>query len=260
MKSGIERLSKLALGDKEMTVLPLTRLSEAIGADRMARLTLDVYAEACEQAGSSGMGIEPDPRYTDLIPRLGESVVVFRLQADPKEPSGEFRAAAAVMGLAGSVASADDEVVEAEEDELEARLEQSMNLGIDESARLKAWCKWLMLSKPRIHSAVSTAKERLADLPEEERESIGSFAIQVAAADRIVKPSEVSALEKVFAGLGLEKKDLKKRLSDLDSVHVVGDQPDRPTNRDSGRTRASRTKKSRTDSQADALMEILFGT
>lgn len=254
MKNGIERLSEVALGEKESTTVPLSRIADSVGIDRRQRMVPDVYRRICVEADNFRLGIEPDPRYTGLVPRSGESVVLFRLDADGSEPSEDFRAAAAVLGLASSVAAADEEVVASEEVQLEARLEESMHLSVDERARLRAWCSWLITAKPRLHSSVSTAKERLRNLPGATRRSIAAFAVRIAAADRVVKPVEVQALKKIYGALDLDEDELDLCLTQLESVHLVKEE-------DANRREGRRVNpENRAENQADVLLDLLFGT
>jgi uncharacterized tellurite resistance protein B-like protein len=236
-------------------VVPFARVCDELGRRHLDRVSRDEYLGICERFDDFHVGVEPDPRYTEAIPRLGEQVVLFRLAEKPrKKLSDGFTVAAAVLGVAAGVAQADEEVVVEEETALERYLEEKFDIRGDEQMRLGAWLEWLLLSRPRKHAGLLVAKERLARLSEAERKEVTRFVLTVAASDRVINRSEIEYLERLFAGLGLEE-ELPRELSRVDGAYVV---PQTKSDIEEPR-RVITSASARSKDQAGALLGVLFG-
>ena len=256
MNARLETLADEALEHSEVAEFPAVRLMEVVGHTHAVRFTADDYTKLCEIARQSHLGVEPDPQFTGFLPQRTERVVIFRLTEDAPDPSEEFRAAAAVLGLATAVATVDEDVDEGEKSVLEAGLEDGLSLTRDERIRLRAWLRWLLVSSPKLRAAMLEAKERLLHLREEERRRIAEFSVQVAAADGVVHLKEMGALEKIYRGLDLPQADLNRHLNELRGVHVFDDSENTQSNQSRSISSDSDASSSR---KTDALIGILFG-
>lgn len=152
-----------------------------------------------------GAGIEPDIRFGNILPKAGESVMLFRIaETSPNSPSPEYSVAMVLMHLASSVAGADGTVSPEEERHLEEHIESWLHLPTDERTRLKAHTQWLLTSFPGMNGI----KKRLEELRTEQKESIARFLVSVAQADGYIDPTEIKVLSKIYGLLGLDPQNL----------------------------------------------------
>jgi uncharacterized tellurite resistance protein B-like protein len=155
--------------------------------------------------GKMNVGIEPDPRFGNFIPKTEQDIVLFRISDNaPNSPSAEFSAATVVLHLASAVASADGVVDPSEERQLAGYLDTWLYLSVDERMRLKAHTQWLLSSFPGMNGV----KKRIELLKLEQRESLGRFLVGVAQADGYIDPTEMKMLTKIYEMLGLNTQSL----------------------------------------------------
>ncbi|RII26757.1 MAG: Tellurite resistance protein TerB [Geobacter sp.] len=151
------------------------------------------------------IGIEPDPRFGNFIPKAGQDVVLFKIsQNAPNSPSTEYSAATVVLHLASAVASADGTVDPNEERHLEEHVETWLHLSSDEKTRLRAHTQWLLSAFPGMNGV----KKRIEVLKQEQKESLGRFLVGVAQADGYIDPTEMKTLTKIYEMLGLDTQSL----------------------------------------------------
>lgn len=171
----------------------LLRLTPSISRDGFGKREATSLALALSRMG---VGIEPDARFGNLLPKAGESVVLFKIaESAPSSPSPEYSAAMVLMHLASSVASADGTVSPEEERHLKEHIEAWLHLSTDERTRLKAHTQWLLTSFPGMNGI----KKRMEELKMEQKESIARFLVSVAQADGYVDPTEIKVLSKIIA-------------------------------------------------------------
>lgn len=151
-----------------------------------------------------GYGLEPDVRYGGANLSRAERVVVFRAPADNAENTDALTSAGALLHLGAALVAADDEVTEAEEQQLEAHLEQGLRLGEAGRVRLRARMRWLLACPP----SVSSLRKSLAGLAEVERHRIGRVLLALAGADGHVSSAELKLLGKIYPMLGLDPDEL----------------------------------------------------
>lgn len=152
-----------------------------------------------------GVGMEPDARFGNLLPKPGQEVVLFKISdKSPSLPSKEYAAAAILLHLAIAVANADGTIAAEEEHHLEEHLETWLHLSPDERIRLKAHTQWLLTSFPGLNGI----KKRLELLNPSQKESIGKFIVSVAQADGYIDPTEIKILNKIYELLGLDARNL----------------------------------------------------
>jgi len=151
------------------------------------------------------VGIEPDPRFGNFIPKTGQDVVLFKISDNaPNSPSTEYSAATVVLHLASAVASADGTVDPNEERHLEEHVETWLHLSPDEKTRLRAHTQWLLSAFPGMNGV----KKRIEVLKKEQKESLARFLVGVAQADGYIDPTEMKTLTKIYEMLGLDTQSL----------------------------------------------------
>jgi tellurite resistance protein len=151
------------------------------------------------------VGIEPDPRFGNFIPKAGQDVVLFKISDNaPNSPSTEYSAATVILHLASAVASADGSIDSAEERHLEEHVETWLHLSPDEKTRLRAHTQWLLSAFPGMNGV----KKRIEVLKQGQKESLGRFLVGVAQADGYIDPTEMKTLTKIYEMLGLDTQSL----------------------------------------------------
>lgn len=151
------------------------------------------------------VGMEPDPRFGSLVPKIDQEVVLYRMsKSAPNSPSTEYSAATVILHLASAVAAADGSIDETEEKHLEQQLEEWLHLSSDEKIRLRAHTQWLLTTKP----GVNGMKKRIESLKQNQKESLGRFLVGVAQADGYIDPTEMKILTKIYGILGLDTQSL----------------------------------------------------
>ena len=149
-----------------------------------------------------GLGMEPDVRFGGVTPKPGTPVVLFRLSdGAPATPSPAYATAALLVRLAAVLAAADGTVTDDERRHLAVHLEAVLGLDVSERTRLEAVLEWLGTQK----TGLGGVKRRVQDLEPPERQAIGHFLVDVAAADGQVTPEEITMLTKLHRLLGLEE-------------------------------------------------------
>lgn len=174
----------------------------AIGRDAFGKKEATAIASLL---GKMSVGIEPDPRFGNFIPKPDQNVVLFRVGSNaPNSASVEYSVATVVLHLAAAVACADGSVEPTEERHLEEHLEAWLHLSSDEKTRLRAHTQWLISSFP----GMSGVRKRLEMLEQDQRESLGRFLVGVAQADGYIDPTEMKTLTKIYQMLGLDTQSL----------------------------------------------------
>ncbi|XXT86036.1 TerB N-terminal domain-containing protein [Sorangium sp. So ce764] len=159
-----------------------------------------------------GYGVEPDVRFGGEMPSAEGRIVVFRIgEGAPTAASTHYRAVTLLMHLAVALAAADGEISEAEEKQLEARLDAMADLSPPERLRLSAHVRWLVHERP----GIAGVKKRIAALSAEQRGAVADFLVAMAGADGRIDPGEVKLLTKLFPTLGLEASEVYRRIHAL---------------------------------------------
>lgn len=180
---------------------------------RTTKLTKKDAVSLASLLSKLGVGIEPDVRFGGKTPAPGSKVVLFPLaQNAPTAPSPRYAAAAVLVHLTAVVASADGSIDNDERRHLAEHLEASLGLDPDECARLEAHLAWLTADKP----SLAGIKRRLDALDNAHRGEIGRFLVELAAADGVVSPEEITTLAKLYKLLGLDEGDV------YSAVHALG--------------------------------------
>src|SRR6266498_2130033 len=153
-----------------------------------------------ELLGHLGIGIEPDVRFGGPVLAPGPAVLFRTGQQGSQTASSTFNAATILLHLAVAVGQADGQVSASEHEHLVAHLETALGLPQPEQVRLRAHLQWLLAAGVKL----SGLKKRLEALRSDQRLSIADFLLNVAAADGVIAPGEVTTLTKIYTLLGLD--------------------------------------------------------
>jgi uncharacterized tellurite resistance protein B-like protein len=177
-----------------------------------------------------GVGIEPDVRFGASTPAPGSDAVLFWLpDGASTAPSAAYTAAMSLVHLTAMVAASDGTISKAEQAHLATHAEQVLGLDAAERIRLEAHLAFMGTGKV----SMAGVKRKVDDLPLGERVQVGRFLIDVAAADGVVSPAEITTLTKLFGHLGLEEGDVYRQVHGLGSGDPgpVTVRPGEPTER-----------------------------
>lgn len=200
------------LTGESSAVVPLDDLVARWAPGRTEKLAKRDAVSLATLLSKIGVGIEPDVRFGSSTPKPGSKAVVFRLsESAAAAPSSAYTAAMSLVHLTAVVAAADGTISDAEQQHLAEHAELVLGLDDAERARLEAHLAFLATGK----LGLAGVKRRVETLPTAERASVGRFLIDVAAADGIISPEEISTLTKVFGHLGLEESDVYREVHAL---------------------------------------------
>ncbi len=184
--------------------------------DRLGKLDLAALTKACALIS---FGAVPDPTRSLRGPKFGAPLLLFRV---PKGASAKGEVGPAyhqlllAIAIGSFVARADGSTESKELKVLNYRI-ATANIKKIDRMYLKANLEWLAKVPPTL----STIGRRVANLTESSRQDLGRIAFAVAAADKIIDPDKIAAIEKIYKALGLATESL---YSDLHAVSI-GDEP-----------------------------------
>ena len=156
---------------------------------------------AADALARLSIGMAPDPRFALRSPKLGEPVVLFRLPEGItalEEVSEKYRDILVAIAMGSFVAHADGTIAANERRALEVRIDTAELSGA-EHARLLANLQWMLAIPPDL----ALFRRRLKDAPENTRHELGQVALAMAAADGVIDPGEIKAIEKLYKAIGL---------------------------------------------------------
>ena len=210
---GMRSWTMQMVGGRASVVVPLDELVRRWSPGRTEKLAKRDAVSLASLLGKIGVGIEPDVRFGASTPKPGSDAVLFPLPEEAAAaPSPEYTAAMSLVHLTAVVAAADGLISPAEQQHLAEHAEGVLGLDAAERVRLEAHLAFLATGK----IGMAGTKRRVEALPAEERAAVGRFLIDVAAADGVVSPEEISTLTKVFGHLGLDETDVYRQ------VHALG--------------------------------------
>lgn len=161
-----------------------------------------------------GIGMEPDVRFGGATPKPETAVVLFQLPPGaPATPSPSYTTAALLVRLAAVLAAADGTVSDSERLHLAVHLETVLGLDAAERTRLEAALEWLGTQG----TGLGGLKRRVQSLEPTERQAIGHFLVDVAAADGQVTPDEITMLTKLYRLLGIDEADVYSQVHALEA-------------------------------------------
>ncbi len=203
---------------EQPALVPARELSSRLAPESPEIRKAD-FADAARLLETLGFGVEPDVRFGARAPKPDEPVALFR--TPPNEagvPTAAFHAAGLVLRLAAEVAASDEEINDAEQEELEAQLERALDLEPGERRRLRAHLKWLVVARPGLVGL----KKHLERLDSAGRSRIAQYAVAIAGADGHIDPAEVKTLQKIYRALGLEPSQV---FADVHNVQASATRP-----------------------------------
>lgn len=200
------------LAGQQQAVVPLDELVDLWSSGKADKLAKRDAVALASLLGKFDIGIEPDVRFGASTPKPGSDVVLFRITGDSAvSPSSSYTAAMSLVHLTAVVAAADGSITGAEIEHLADHANQVLGLDESERTRLEAHLSFLATGK----LGMAGMKRRVENLPATERAAVGRFLIDVAAADGVVSPDEISTLTKLFGHLGLDETDLYRQIHSL---------------------------------------------
>jgi len=208
----MSRWTSSALAHGSFASVSLDELVEQWSPGREEKLAKRDAASLASLLAKLGIGLEPDVRFGASTPKPGSTVVIFPLpEGSSAAPSTAYTAAVSLVHLAALVAAADGTISPAEQHHLAEHIEQVLGLDASEHARLEAHFVLLTASK----LGMAGLKRKVDALSSEERMAVGSFLIDIAAADGVVSPEEISTITKIFRLLELDEADVYSQVHAL---------------------------------------------
>ncbi|MCY4221864.1 MAG: TerB N-terminal domain-containing protein [Thiotrichales bacterium] len=156
---------------------------------------------AADALARLSIGMAPDPRFALRSPKLGEPVVLFRLPEGItalEEVSDKYKNILIAIAMGSFIAHADGTIAAKERSALKSRIDTA-ELPEAERARLLANLQWMLAIPPD----AALFRRRLKDTPETVRHELGQVALAMAAADGVVDPGEIKAIERLYKTIGL---------------------------------------------------------
>ncbi len=197
------------LGERPRVVLRGRDLIERLQVSKGAKLGKAEAMTAIQLLERLGFGVEPDLRFRGPALTHDGNVVLFRLPpSSPSAPGPAYEAATLFAQLAAVMATADGSIGEDERRHAEVHIEQALGLEEGERARIAAHLDLLLLAPP----AAASIKKRLANVPENARQSLAAFLVGVAGADGHIAPAEIKLLQKLYPLLGFAEDLVFKHL------------------------------------------------
>ena len=201
------------LANGASVVVPLGELVQRWSPGRVEKLAKRDASSLASLLAKIGVGLEPDVRFGSPAPKGGSDAVLFRLpDGAAAAPSAVYAAAMTLVRLTAAVAAADGTISAPEQQHLAEHTEHVLGLDTAERARLGAHFAFLAA-----HTiGMAGMKRKIDALAATQRAHVGRFLIDVAAADGVVSPEEITTLTKLFARLGLDETDVYRQ------VHALG--------------------------------------
>ena len=180
---------------------PVEQIIERLEGARPEKMSKRSLTGAADALARLSIGMAPDPRFALRSPKLGEPVVLFRLPEGItalEEVSEEYKGSLVAVAMGSFVAHADGMIGEKEQSALKARIDAA-ELSRAERARLLANLEWMLAVPPDL----SLFRKRLKEIPESDRHKFGQVAVAMAAADGVIDPGEIKAIERLYKAIGL---------------------------------------------------------
>ena len=188
-------------------LVPLIDLIERLEKTRPQKANKKRIIGTADALARLGVGMAPDPRYALRSPKYDEPVVLFSLAEGHNElemVSDAYRVALANLALATIIAQADGVVVEAEQAELVLFVRTAEGLTAPERMRLAANLKWFLA----VPQNMSVLRARINAATAAQKQAFKRAALAMAHADKVVRPEEVSKIERLYKALGFDPKTI----------------------------------------------------
>lgn len=195
-------------------------LVEKITGETPTILDLKTLRNTAEVMAHMGYGMEPDPDFGRIRPKLGDNCIVFDAKElkNPRAKASEgYTLAMSIAMLVAGVAGASSDGMGEEITRWLGWITKTLNIGDAESRRLHAHLMWLCEQK----LTLAQVKRALAEVPEHQRNTIAHLAASVAAADGVIEKNEVAFLEKIYDELAIERSKLYGTLHELAATGAI---------------------------------------
>ncbi len=222
---------------------PVKQLIERLEGTSPEKLSKRQLTGAADALARLSIGMAPDPRFALRSPKPNEPVVLFQLPngiTALENVSEKYKSILVAIAIGSFVAHADGTIAAKEHNALKALIDAA-DLSGAEPARLLANLQWMFAVPPNL----TLLRRRLRDVPENAKHELGQIAIALAAADGVIAPGEIEAIEKLYKAMGLTAEGVYSDLhsftaqSELVTVRPAGEQerdfaiPPPPSDRDS---------------------------
>ena len=180
---------------------PVEQIIERLEGAPPEKISKRQLTGAADALARLSTGMAPDPRFALRNPKLGEPVVLFRLPEEIttlEEVSEKYREILIIVALGSFIAHADGTIAEKERNALETRIHKA-GLSAAERARLLANLQWMLAVPPDL----ALFRRRLKDVPESIRHELGQATLAMAAADGVIDPEEIKAIERLYKVMDL---------------------------------------------------------
>ena len=180
---------------------PIEQVIDRLEGGQPEKISKRQLTGAADALARLATGMAPDPRFALRSPKLGEPVVLFRLPeeiAALEQVSDEYKQILTIVALGSFVAHSDGTMAAKERNVLATRIDDS-GLSVAERARLHANLQWMLAVPPDL----GLFRRRLQDFPEEIRHELGQVALAMAAADGVIDPDEIRAIERLYKVMDL---------------------------------------------------------
>jgi len=206
-----EELNELKLWLKDLISstgkVPVTDLIRKLEGDDFGKIGKRNLVGAADALSKLGVGMAPDPRYALRAPTANDPVILFNLPNDQlalEEVTDEYRHLLLKLALGAFIAQADGAVAVEEKDFLRSFIGRGKNTTASEALRLKANLEWFLTVPPNI----PLLRKNLKSATEIQRREFREVMISMAHADGVIRPEEVSSIEKVYKVLGIESSEI----------------------------------------------------
>jgi tellurite resistance protein len=184
-------------------LVPAIDVIARLEGERPTKLTKSQLISAADSLARLGFGLAPDPRFALRAPKPGEPVVLFDLGESVEQLediSEAYRRGLIQLALGAFVAHADGNFAAREKETLQAQAAQISGLSNQERKRLRANIDWFSAVPPDI----ALLRRRLSDADAAQSDSIRTAIVAIAFSDGMIRPEEVSGIEKIYKALGLD--------------------------------------------------------
>ena len=172
--------------------------------------------DAADALARLSVGMAPDPRFALRSPKGDEPVVLFNLPEGTtrlEAVSERYRSLLLSVAIGSFVAHADEVVGASELRVLSEAIDADSVLTEGERSRLKANLQWLSTVRPDL----PLLRRHFRNAPQDAAHEMGQLALSIAASDGVISAKEISALERLYQAIGLEKDGIYSALHALAS-------------------------------------------
>ena len=197
-----------------VSLAPVAEVAVLVDCTAESKLTGKQSLELAATAEQAGFAIEPDTRSTRRPYSVTDRVALYREErlATVESVEGAYPAAALVLELGIAMAAADGEIEAAEVTHVTQFIEGQFQLTAAQSRRLEA-LRLLFQAHPPSLGAIGSRLQAI--LSSEQRETLLTFLIGVAAANGTIDRAETALLRKAARALGADAARLEGLLREL---------------------------------------------